>query len=277
MSKFNLESAFGDLLEKVEVLSVKITSQSTTLEAQNKKIEDQQRTIENFSSIIVEQKRVLEHLSNKLGKLFESSLAAKSGMDAPVPAPQVSETAGVDSELALLSQNVTVRPHRANEWSKRKIADGLSVSRPGSHVVGGNDGTVVEDKSASVASEKWTVVDYQRKANKVQLNAVQKGENAQISTFQAIKKKKFLHVWSLHPDTAEKAIIEHVAMTCGSTDVKIEKIIPKTKRDYSSFMVGVPESEFGKINNTECWPLNAKFNEWVWFRVPRQPTKSSEN
>ncbi|KOB70723.1 putative RNA-directed DNA polymerase from transposon BS [Operophtera brumata] len=121
---------------------------------------------------------------------------------------------------------------------------------------------VLGDKPANVASEKWTVVDYQKKANKVQLNAVQKGGNAQISTFQAIKKKKFLHVWSLHLDTTEEAITEHITTTCGSTDVKVEKIIPKTKRDYSSFMVGVPESDFGKINNVECWPLNANFNEW---------------
>lgn len=81
-----------------------------------------------------------------------------------------------------------------------------------------------------------------------------------------MENKKFLHVWSLRPDTTEEAIIEHVTKKCGSEDVKIQKIVPKTKRDYSSFMIGVPESNFDKINNIECWPVNTKFKDWVWFR-----------
>lgn len=109
----------------------------------------------------------------------------------------------------------------------------------------------------------------------MRVNNVQKGGNSHISTLQAIEKKQFLHVWSLHPDTSEEAIIAHVSGICGSNDLKVEKIIPKTKRDYSSFMVGVPETQFAKINSVDSWPLNAQFNEWVWFRNSRKLSKSN--
>lgn len=77
-------------------------------------------------------------------------------------------------------------------------------------------------------------------------------------------------MWSLHPETLESDISEHVSIICDTTDVKVEKIIPKTKRDYSSFFIGVPESLYSKLCNAEVWPINTRFSEWRWFRPSRK-------
>lgn len=110
--------------------------------------------------------------------------------------------------------------------------------------------TISKEPLTSVVSD-WKMGN--RKKTKLITKDIHKGENMQISSIQAVQKKKFLHVWSLHPDTSEEAIIEHVKSICGTNDIKVDKIIPKTKRDYSSFMVGVPESLFDKINKADSY------------------------
>lgn len=274
-----MESGFGGLSKEVAALTLKIAAQSATIEAQNKKIETQQRAIDNFSTIISDQKRVMERLIFKVEQLIGSpkttSKISQNGTGASMTAAVASETAA-DAELDLLSQNVTVRSHRrrCSDKSKQSTIDVTSENMLKSDV-SKRDNETINDQSSGEPTDKWTIVDYHKK--KTKLNLVQKGGNDKISAFQGVEKKLFLHVWSLHPDTTEESIKEHVIKTCGSLDVKIEKIIPKTVRDYASFKIGVPESCFVKINNNDCWPLNAKFNEWVWFRVPRKTAKSGRN
>lgn len=93
------------------------------------------------------------------------------------------------------------------------------------------------------------------------------GNNTGIKAIQATERKKHLHVWRLHPDTTVEAITDHVKGFCGQdVSITVEKIKHKTVRDYSSFIVGVPERLFNKLNQSDVWPLNAEFNEWIWFR-----------
>lgn len=272
MSKFNLESAFSELSQQVASLTAKIIDQSATIEAQSKKLEDQQLAINNFSVIITEQKRVVEQL---VAKVEERS--GKREGDAPtVTTPRVSETAAAAAiqERAWLSPNITLRSHQTKKKAKPMTIEDVTQNPTGLQDMENKDASI-PNNVANTSSGKWTLVSYQNKAKNGQLNNIQKGGNTQISSFQAVENKKFLHVWSLHPDTTEEAITEHVSKTCGSGDVKIQKITPKTKRDYSSFMIGVPELKFDTINNIVCWPVNTKFNEWVWFRDPRKTPKAN--
>lgn len=119
--------------------------------------------------------------------------------------------------------------------------------------------------------KEWHTVTYKKTHRKT---VVLKGENSKIGSLQAIEKKKYLHVWSLHLDTSNEGILSHVKEICGDGDnISVEKIAPKTKRDYSSFKIGVPESQYEKIARADVWPLNTRFSDWIWFRSPRPTAK----
>lgn len=275
MSKFNVEVAFNDLLKKVAALTVQITTQTALIESQNKKIDDQQQRMERYFVTITEQSRVLAVLSTKIEK-FEvqmSTNTSKSEMDKPsvIPATQRVNEACVATDAQEPQRKETERARRATERAKNKAA---SIPQKNSECLLETPEIALEK---DFSSEEWKVVNNKKKAKKVVDNAIKKGGNAQIAAIQAIQRKKYLHVWSLHPDTSEKAICEHVVGICGTDDIKVEKIIPKSKRDYASFMIGVPESLFEKVNNVDSWPLNARFNQWVWFRNSRKPTQGDQS
>lgn len=267
MSKFNVETAFSELSKKVAALTAKISAQSTLIEAQNKKLCEQQGAIENYCTAIFEQKKVIDKLSSKIDLLSASTSSAKSVIEDAnrVPAAQcVSET----SAGASVSHNaMTARARRATERAKNKGEPTLQNLERGIDTDADARIKKVENECSMENAEfsEWKVVRG-RKNKKARQNVILKGGNDQIATFKAIEKKKFLHVWSLLPDTSEETLVQHITNVCGTSDIKVEKLVPKTKREYSSFMVGVPESHFDKINKSEIWPLHTQFNEWVWFR-----------
>ncbi|KAH9644199.1 hypothetical protein HF086_008688 [Spodoptera exigua] len=120
----------------------------------------------------------------------------------------------------------------------------------------------------------WKTVQNKKKIYKPPKN-VKIGTNTALKGIQATERKKHLHVWRLHPETTIEAITEHVKSVCGpDSTLKIDKIKHKTERDYSSFIIGVSESNFDMLNQAEVWPKNAEFDEWVWFR---KPTKRTNN
>lgn len=117
----------------------------------------------------------------------------------------------------------------------------------------------------------WSTV--RNKKVKRQSKNVSVGTNTDLKAIQATERKKHLHVWRLHPETTLEAITDHVKSVCGSDIfIKVDKIKHKTERDYSSFIIGVPERCYDKLNNSEYWPINAEFDEWIWFRKSTKKT-----
>lgn len=111
----------------------------------------------------------------------------------------------------------------------------------------------------------WTMVR-NKKSNRVSKN-VGIGKNTELKSIQATERKKHLHVWRLHPDTAEEAITDHIKSICGQDiSLNVQKIKHKSERDYASFVIGVPEQMYDNLNKAEIWPVNAEFSEWIWFR-----------
>lgn len=130
----------------------------------------------------------------------------------------------------------------------------------------------VETSNDMAKESEWTVVKGKSKETKTVRTEIRKGGNKEIKNLQAIERKKYLHVWSLHPETSNEAMLEHVISVCGihKEDISVEKVVSKAKRDYASFKIGVAESQYEKISVPEVWPLNARFSEWVWFRTFRK-------
>lgn len=280
MSKFNPETVICDLSKKVAALTMKITAQSTLIEAQNKKIEDQQQVIQNSYTNINELMRVVGELSTKVDKLLLSPQYKSEIGNSRISKSFAEGTSEMDicpteNPIWQNDPNVTIRTRRLTKGTNDKATFTLARDNIG------NFNTLEQGKSCqqNIVKNPETVDDgwkkVIRKKAKFTAKTAQTGGNSKISSFQAIQKKKFLHVWSLHPDTSEEAIKEHVKSIIDSEDINVEKIIPKTRRDYSSFRVGIPESQFDKVNNTDSWPVNTQFNEWIWFRPSYKTTKGA--
>jgi hypothetical protein len=134
-----------------------------------------------------------------------------------------------------------------------------------------------KDKLDSQGKEKdgkWTTV---MKKNRYPNKEVRRGDNIINSEIQGTERKKFLHVWRLKKETTQENIEKHVRNICGQeVALKVDKIKHKTERDYASFIIGVPESQYEVLCQTDKWPLNIEFCEWVWFRKSVNKSKNQE-
>ncbi|CAG9791872.1 unnamed protein product [Diatraea saccharalis] len=123
---------------------------------------------------------------------------------------------------------------------------------------------ITENKSKEVNRNDW--IEVKKRKYKYSKNEVKKGDNTRMCEIQGMEKKKFIHVWRLEKNTTIENMENHLQKICGEVSFKNEKLKPKTERDYSSFMIGVPESMYDKVCRPDVWPLNVEFSEWVWFR-----------
>lgn len=118
---------------------------------------------------------------------------------------------------------------------------------------------------AEIEKDSWTVV--KKKQRRYPATEVKKGGNKSEGGIQGMEKKKFLHVWRLKKETTIDNLQKHIESVLGEgIPVKIEAIKHKTERDYASFIIGVPESQYDKICHQDCWAVNIEFCEWFWFR-----------
>ncbi|CAH2991689.1 unnamed protein product [Chilo suppressalis] len=105
------------------------------------------------------------------------------------------------------------------------------------------------------------------RSEKIQSTEVKRGKNTELVNIKGQERNKILHVWRLTPDTTVEMLSSHVKMMCGSEIIiRIEKIRHKTQRNYSSFIITLPEKYYDKLCQPEVWPVNVEFAEWVWFR-----------
>lgn len=109
------------------------------------------------------------------------------------------------------------------------------------------------------------------KKNNRRSESIKKGGNNSISGLKAVERRKFLHVWRLNKSTTEDDLTDHIKQALGKdSEIIVEKLRPKTERDYASFKVGVTLSNFEKLCDPNLWPVNVEYSEWIWFRANNQ-------
>lgn len=156
--------------------------------------------------------------------------------------------------------HLTAEIHNANKRGATKSA--TTVLETQASYTGPPDSVKQSEQEEETG---WTTVQY-KKPNRLS-KSVTIGRNTEIKGIVAMERMKYLHVWRLHPETTQEAMTDYIKSLCGpDAPMKIEKIKHRTARDYSSFTIGVSEKHYTLLNNAEVWPLNAEFNEWIWFR-----------
>ncbi|KAL4705527.1 hypothetical protein ACJJTC_005359 [Scirpophaga incertulas] len=126
-------------------------------------------------------------------------------------------------------------------------------------------GTILDQQMTASANKTNGLIRVQ----KIKAKEVSRGGNTQLSEIKAQERNKYLHVWRLTSDTTVEKLTSYMQKICGSEiDVQIRKLEHKTPRNYSSFVITVPEKTYELICKPEVWPVNTEFAEWIWFRRP---------
>lgn len=106
-----------------------------------------------------------------------------------------------------------------------------------------------------------------KRKRRTNFTEIRKGSNKKEVAIKGMELRKYLHVWRLLKSTTEKDMLEFVRNVCGNeTDIKVDRVKTKTKRDYASFIIAVPESAYNDLCQSEIWPVHVEFSEWIWFR-----------
>lgn len=253
------------LLEELRALRSEIIS----------RLDSQENEIKHLQNLFSQTKTDLENVI-LIMQALESKVIAK--IDNP-NRESLEGTTGMSSRFCSQSINDFKSGQKKRDYEQKshisdvnnrvaiKPAIPKATTYVGNPPIGDGD-TEKEDSN----KQGWTVQN--KKGNRrLSGNDIRKGQNTSLTALKGAERKKYLHVWRLHPDTTLDAVTNHIKDVCGSDVItKIERIKHKTERDYASFIVGVPEQMFTKLNKSEVWPLNAEFSEWIWFRKSERKT-----
>ncbi|KAL4709141.1 hypothetical protein ACJJTC_015790 [Scirpophaga incertulas] len=112
------------------------------------------------------------------------------------------------------------------------------------------------ENNTKIVTEEDSWTEIKRKKSKYPNNVIKRGGNTKSLEIQGTERKKYLHVWRLKEDATLENLKLHVKKICGrETAVTVEKIMHKTKKDYASFIIGVPEmseADLYAITETGC-------------------------
>ncbi|XP_069361573.1 uncharacterized protein [Maniola hyperantus] len=171
---------------------------------------------------------------------------------APAPVCAAREPSGTPSADAVRAQPTTSYAAVARK----------TESKPRAH--GQND---YQSQPEEKDSDDWSEVRSKK------MHPIKKGGNISIIPIKAVERKKYLHIWRLHKETTEDNLKEYIQAVLGTDSYnKVDKIVQKIERSYSSFRVCVSESDFERLSDPDIWPKDAEYSEWTWFRGPaRKP------
>ncbi|KAG7309567.1 hypothetical protein JYU34_002937 [Plutella xylostella] len=262
------------LRQDVQRLTNVVKDMAESINELKKSLEDRDRYIVDIESR-VSQSNILSN------KTYADTIvkSKKDNITRPNILPKQPVSVSLDIEPKSLGQSAKTQSGQ-REPSNRPSFSAVLSSR-GNNVAGSSNDAAASKQTGSgttecrqkgSADEGWHLVQNSRKRSS--FTEVKKGGNTS-SNLKGTERRKYLHVWRLHKTTTEEELTEFVVSVV-QNEVKINKIKTKTERDYASFIIGVPESSYNKLCQSEVWPVNVEFAEWIWFRKERPSNGPSE-
>ncbi|CAH2108995.1 unnamed protein product [Euphydryas editha] len=166
----------------------------------------------------------------------------------------------VRNKLPRKQASVVTKPSDKSTSEKITIVKEIPEPKQGRN----NSGQIAVTEDIEPQKEgNWTTVN-KKKKGRYPNTEVKKGGSMSAVEIKGTERKKFLHVWRLHKETTIENLEKYVKNICGeAVPVTVERIRHKTERDYSSFIIGVPESSYDTLYQSDNWAVNIEFSEWV--------------
>lgn len=231
-----------------------------SLESRFSKTETELRELKNILKVVQQKADKVDELQKQNDDFRNRNKQLEDGLTTVTPVcctPQVPEEP--KKSFATVAAKQTTSNTKKVVATKQANSPQVNVARKSR-----NSTSECETQNKVEKEDNWTVV--KKKQRKYPNTEVKRG-NASFVDIQGTEKKKFLHVWRLKLQTTIESLEKHVKAILGEDiSVKINKIHHKTERDYTSFIIGVPESLYDKLCHEDNWDTKIEFCEWIWFR-----------
>lgn len=102
-------------------------------------------------------------------------------------------------------------------------------------------------------------------SSKAQFTSIRGTAGPDTTTLKAVDPRKYLHLWNMASETDE--VLAYMHKICSKETCSVEKL--KSRGNYKSYKIGIPEADFDKCLSPELWPTNARIKEWRPFRYSR--------
>ncbi|CAH2218045.1 jg13431, partial [Pararge aegeria aegeria] len=193
--------------------------------------------------VVSEKANKVEVLESKIKSLLERNesleIALRSKQSQEMEKTSQTQEVPMRSFVNAVKKNqVVTQKVKAMKPAGLVIAE-ESLKRVNPKNISQNSNQVIEG-SNNTENDSWIVIN--RRKSKYPNREVKKGGSTQTNEIEGTEKQKFLHVWRLRKDTTVESLEKYVRDSV-KVPVKIEKIKHKTERDYSSFIIGVPERQ----------------------------------
>lgn len=137
----------------------------------------------------------------------------------------------------------------------RTIAEVLKSNKEDKQIVGNDDN-----------DREWKKVTYKRQTRNRFISNQGKASSVPNSKFRAAASRQIpLFISNISKETTEQDIMEYIRCKT-KTEVTLTKILPKTNRDYDSYVLYVDSFKVSLFLNNEVWPEGIRFRKYVVFK-----------
>lgn len=113
--------------------------------------------------------------------------------------------------------------------------------------------------------DSWKTVERnRRRKNNRTIVGTGNGSSPESNLIEAVPEMSYFHVFKLHPSTTMQGIIRYLKPEF--PEVNCEKLTSKYPNDYSSFKVGVLESNVSKFLEPSRWATGTRINKFFFPR-----------
>lgn len=84
---------------------------------------------------------------------------------------------------------------------------------------------------------------------------------------KAVEPRKFMHLWNMVSGLDD--VKDYLKELCPAANCIVEEL--KTRGEYKSYKIGIPDVHFDRCFTAEVWPDNAMLKVWVPFRASNYP------
>lgn len=89
---------------------------------------------------------------------------------------------------------------------------------------------------------------------------------------KAVERRQFLHLWNMVSSLDDVRM--YLKELCPTGTCTVEEL--KSKGDYKSYKIGVPDIHYEKCFAPDVWPDNARLKAWIPFRGPTNNTSEQQ-
>lgn len=166
--------------------------------------------------------------------------------DLPCPTPKETNTDGGAGSASLVAPAVAVAASSTDHASSQPILSNRTAP-------------IISPERQNQPT-KWTEVLRRKPAR--QSMSLRCLAGPAVTSLRAVEPRQYMHLWNMLSSADE--VKQYLMELFPQKACTVEEL--KTKNNYRSYKIGVPEECFDRCFSVEVWPENARVKKWVNYR-----------